>query len=198
MLHRDGIIVSVDDDTAAMFGYLATDLVGRPLREFIDETGGKAENGVAPCQHQAVGIRKDGTRFILDLISGCSCGARRQARAGQPMRVLVVEDDADTLHAVMKLLSLKGYVVSGAKDMKTALEMAHHGHFDLLLSDICLPDGTGWDLLVQLRGSRPIHAVAMSGLSDAEDIQRSASAGFAQHLVKPVPAERLDHALRST
>jgi CheY-like chemotaxis protein len=198
LLHRDGVVISVDDETAAMFGYLATDMIGKPLNEILDEKAARADDGTAPCQHQAIGIRKDGTRFMLDLMSGCSCGARRNREGGGGMRILIVEDDEETLNAVSRLLSLKGYQVSGAKDMKSALELAHSHDFDLLLSDISLPDGTGWDLLLQLRTSRPIRAVAMSGLSAEQDIERSESVGFAEHLVKPVPMEKLDRALRST
>jgi len=197
LLHRDGVVVSVDDETAGMFGYLATELIGKPLSELIDEKAARADDGATPCMHQAIGIRKDGTRFMLDLMSGCSCGARRQEHSG-PTRILVVEDDQQTLDAVTRLLSIKGYVVCGASDMKTALEMAHRNAFDLLLSDISLPDGTGWDLLVQLRAAQPIRAIAMSGLSATEDLARSESAGFAEHLVKPVPADRLDRILRET
>ena len=203
LLHRDGVIISVDDETAAMFGYLATEMIGKPLGDLIDETAARTDDGEAPCRHQAIGIRKDGTRFMLDFLSGCSCsrppGTRRGPQtAADGNRILIVEDDPDTLNTVSRLLRLKGYEVRGAKDMKTALEMAHHGEFDLLLSDINLPDGNGWDLLTQLRATRPIRAVAMSGLSGAEDIDRSESAGFTEHLVKPIGPEKLDRVLRMT
>ena len=69
--------------------------------------------------------------------------------------------------------------------------------FDLLLSDIGLPDGTGWDLLRELRaGARPIRAIAISGLGAPEDLERSESAGFSEHLVKPVAPEKLEEAVR--
>jgi CheY-like chemotaxis protein len=192
------VVISADDQTAAMFGYLATEMIGMPVSSIIDEHAVRADNGETPCVHQAIGIRKDGTRFMLDLMSGCSCGARRDRRSTDPTRILIVEDDAATLEAVTRLLSLKGYSVQSAKDMKTALELAHGNAFDILLSDITLPDGTGWDLLHQLRATRPIRAVAMSGLSTAGDIRRSESAGFTEHLVKPVRAEKLDSVLRHT
>jgi CheY-like chemotaxis protein len=199
LLHRDGVVISVDDETAAMFGYLATEMIGMPLAELIDDKATRTDEGAEPCRHQAIGIRKDGSRFMLDMMNGCSCGAKRTNPIDYPTRVLVVEDDPDTLLTMTRLLTMKGYEVHGAPDMKTALKMAHQAEFDLLLSDICLPDGTGWDLLTQLRGAaRPIRAIAMSALDGREDLQRSRSAGFAQHLVKPVPVEKLDQALRST
>ncbi len=74
--------------------------------------------------------------------------------------------------------------------------MAHHSEFDLLVSDIGLPDGSGWDLLLQLRAARPIRAIAMSGLDAPKDIARSESVGFSEHMVKPVPPDKLDRIVR--
>jgi CheY-like chemotaxis protein len=199
LLHRDGVVISVDDETAAMFGYLSTEMIGMPLADLLDGQATRTDEGAEPCRHQAIGIRKDGSRFLLDMMSGCSCGAKRTQQADGPTRILVVEDDPDTLHTVSRILSMKGYQVHGAPDMTTALKIAHDAEFDLLLSDICLPDGTGWDLLTQLRGAaRPIRAIAMSALDGREDLQRSQTAGFAEHLVKPFQTEQLDRALRST
>ena len=76
--------------------------------------------------------------------------------------------------------------------------MAAEQRFDVLLSDISLPDGTGWELLEDLvhRGCQPPHAIAMSGLSDVSDRTRSREAGFETHLVKPFLPEELENALR--
>ncbi len=78
--------------------------------------------------------------------------------------------------------------------------MAEAGEtFDLLLSDIHLPDGDGWALpgLLEQAGKRPPHAIAMSGFGSVEDAERSRVAGFRAHLIKPgVPGE-LEAALRA-
>ena len=65
------------------------------------------------------------------------------------------------------------------------------GPFEVLLSDVGLPDGTGMDLLKKLGTKRPAHAIAVSGLGMAQDLELSRDAGFSQHLTKPVTAERL-------
>jgi CheY-like chemotaxis protein len=74
--------------------------------------------------------------------------------------------------------------------VREALEFAlsENETFDLLLSDISLPDGNGWELLRCLTdgGRRPWRAIAMSGRSSMADLARSQTAGFEQHLLKPV------------
>jgi CheY-like chemotaxis protein len=62
---------------------------------------------------------------------------------------------------------------------------------DVLVSDISLPDGTGLDLLRDIRQTRDVKAIAVSGYGTEEDVQRSAEAGFSEHLVKPFDPERL-------
>ena len=118
LLHRDGLIFSVDDQTASMFGYLATELIGMPLATVIDQEAGRDDNGKTPCPHQAIGIRKDGSRFLLDVLSGCSCGTGQRERGAEPLRILVVEDDENMLIYLTRFLELKGHQVHGAKDMQ--------------------------------------------------------------------------------
>jgi DNA-binding response OmpR family regulator len=69
--------------------------------------------------------------------------------------------------------------------------------FDLLLSDLRLPDGNGWDLLRRLKeaGWRPKHAIAISGWGSETDLAESKSAGFQAHLIKPLAPEVLKTAL---
>lgn len=63
--------------------------------------------------------------------------------------------------------------------------------FDVLLSNIGLPDGNGWDLIREVGKSRPAYAIAMSGFGTKADCERSAEAGFGHHLVKPVSVAEL-------
>ncbi len=119
------------------------------------------------------------------------------ARA-RALHVLVVENHSDTRQGVKAFLKALGYRASFAEDKSGALALAGQETFDLLLSDISLPDGNGWELLQALdaQGRRPAHAIAMSGLGDLADQTRSREAGFELHLVKPFRPQELEQALR--
>ena len=66
---------------------------------------------------------------------------------------------------------------------------------DVLISDVGLPDGNGWELLRRLGSERPRYAVAMSGFGMASDRERSLAAGYRHHLLKPVEPNQLEHLL---
>jgi PAS domain S-box-containing protein len=126
------------------------------------------------------------------------------APAAQPhppargLRVLLVEDHADTAATLERLLVHSGYAVQTAVSAAAALQLIEESEFDLLVSDIGLPDGSGLDLMprfVQAAGHRPIAGIALSGFGMAEDIERSYSAGFHEHLIKPVDFALLRKAL---
>ena len=114
------------------------------------------------------------------------------------LRILVVEDHADTRRGLELLLVTLDHQVILASDMKTALKALDcQGSFDLLLSDLGLPDGSGWELLGTLArmGRRPAQAVAMSGFCSVSDKERSRAAGFRAHLIKPFSVEELEAVL---
>ena len=118
--------------------------------------------------------------------------------ASRSLSILVVEDHHDTRRALEMFLQLLGHQTKLAADIKEALEMAAAGsRFDLLLSDLRLPDGNGWDLLGRLEGAgwRPKHAIAISGWGSEADLAKSKSAGFQAHLIKPLAPEALKMAL---
>jgi len=104
----------------------------------------------------------------------------------RPMRVLMVEDHRDTARVMARLLRSESLKVEWAPTMAQALHMASETHFDLLVSDIGLPDGSGLELMRQLRLKQPIQGIALSGFGMEEDIRRSREAGFAVHLTKPI------------
>ena len=109
------------------------------------------------------------------------------------LRILVVEDQADTAYGLKMYFSGKGHEVCVALDVRSALAAtAAEKPFDILLCDLALPDGNGWDLLRQLRLQGPVRAIAISGYSSAEDLARSEAAGFLIHLAKPVAMAELD------
>ena len=112
------------------------------------------------------------------------------------LSILLVDDHADTCAALERLLTLRGHKVVTAHSMHTALETAAGKSFDLLISDVGLPDGNGMDLLRSLRAMRPIRGIAISGFGMDADISKSLEAGFTEHLVKPVNLEKLEAAMR--
>lgn len=109
--------------------------------------------------------------------------------------VLIVDDHGDTLRSMRLLLGRLGYEVLAAENMTDALRIADEQHFDILLSDIGLPDGSGHELLQRIRATRNVPALALSGFGMDEDIARSRDAGFADHLTKPVSIDRLQAAI---
>ncbi len=113
-----------------------------------------------------------------------------------PLRLLVVEDHADTARVLSLLLRRAGFVVNLAHSVTAALELAEREPFDLLVSDLGLPDGTGHDLMRQLRSHRPVPGIAMSGFGMEEDLRKSKEAGFSEHLVKPISAQKLEQCIR--
>jgi len=122
------------------------------------------------------------------------------ARLAHPLRVLLVDDDAIIRKALNKLLEALGHRAHVTQNVREALEFAlsENETFDLLLSDISLPDGNGWELLRCLTdgGRRPWRAIAMSGRSSMEDLAKSQTAGFEQHLLKPVAPAIVEAILR--
>ena len=113
----------------------------------------------------------------------------------QRQRILVVDDHRDTLRSIKLLLTRLGYHVLAAENMTDALRIADEEEFDILLSDIGLPDGSGLELIKRIRETRNVPALALSGFGMDEDLQRSRDAGFADHLTKPVSLDRLQAAI---
>jgi len=107
------------------------------------------------------------------------------------LRVLAVDDHEDTLRVLRRLLKLLGYSLATAGSAGAALNYAMTNEFDVLLSDIGLPDENGHDLLRKLKKVRNVPAIAISGYGSATDVQNSLDAGFYAHLVKPLDCDLL-------
>ena len=114
----------------------------------------------------------------------------------RPLTILLVEDNADTLNSLAQLLTLRGHAVHTAASLAEALRVASEVDFDVLVSDIELPDGSGLELIRTLRSRRAVAGIAFSGFGSSEDIEQSRSAGFAEHLTKPVVFGRLEAAIQ--
>jgi PAS domain S-box-containing protein len=114
----------------------------------------------------------------------------------EPVRILLVDDNADTLNYLSRLLSLRGYRVLTASSRASALQLASEQSFDLLISDIDLADGSGLELIWNLKSQREVPAIALSGFGSSDDIEMSRSAGFALHLTKPVDFRLLTESIQ--
>jgi signal transduction histidine kinase/CheY-like chemotaxis protein len=113
----------------------------------------------------------------------------------RPLRILLVDDHQDTCTALERLLVRRGHLVAAAHNVRSAMEAAARNSFDLLISDIALPDGTGTELMTYLHAISRIPGIAISGFGMNGDIEKSIEAGFAEHLVKPVKMENLEAAI---
>jgi len=109
--------------------------------------------------------------------------------------VLVVEDHEDTRRVLSRALRRKGFGVTVAAGVESAVEQFAVSHPDLVICDIGLPDGTGWDVMRRLREAGPVRAIAVSGFGMDHDVQRSREAGFIAHLTKPVDFPKLEAVL---
>ncbi len=116
-------------------------------------------------------------------------------KASKALRILIVDDHADTSHVMQLLLERRGYTVRTANTVNSAFNAALADDYDLLISDIGLPDGSGLDLMRQLREQKPMLGVALSGFGMEEDIQKSMEAGFVEHLTKPVNFKQLQEVI---
>jgi signal transduction histidine kinase len=113
----------------------------------------------------------------------------------QALKILLVDDHHDTCAALEKLLARRGHLVAVSHDVRSAMEAAVRNKFDLLISDIALPDGTGMDLMMQLRAIANVPGIAISGFGNNGDIERSLRAGFSEHLIKPIKLDNLEAAI---
>jgi len=111
------------------------------------------------------------------------------------VRILLVDDNRDTLKFLSTILNRQGHEVVTACDLSSSLRLAFEANFDLLISDIELPDGSGLELMRVIRSRRTVPGIALSGFSSPEDIAQSRAAGFALHLTKPVDLRRLQQAI---
>jgi PAS domain S-box-containing protein len=140
-----------------------------------------------------------GSSFIVELaaiesqasVSATGHPPNGRGHEQRGIRVLIVEDHTDTGTVLRMMLERDGYLVQSASNMNDAMQFATTTQFDLLISDIGLPDGTGIELMEKLGERRPPKAIALSGFGMEDDVRRSREVGFAEHLTKPVNVTRL-------
>jgi PAS domain S-box-containing protein len=147
--------------------------------------------------------RGRGATFTVE-IATVSPAQEREPPAEEPspedekpvFRILLVEDHADTRTVMARLLRSFGFAVSSAGSVKEALRLADTERFDLLVSDIGLPDGSGVDVMKTLKDRQGIRGIALSGFGQEDDIRRSRDAGFETHLTKPVDFHTLRQVIK--
>ena len=106
----------------------------------------------------------------------------------EPMRILIVEDHADTLMLMERVLSRRQFEVETADSCKAAREALAARHFDVVITDIELGDGSGWELchLIKATIKRPVGLIAVTGHGMPKHVRESIEAGFCLHLTKPI------------
>jgi CheY-like chemotaxis protein len=124
-----------------------------------------------------------------------SVDAAEMPSPANPCRVLLVEDHKPTARALTQLLVRRNYLVVAADCVAAARAAVRRQSFDLLISDIGLPDGNGYELMEELRREYGLPGIALTGYGMEEDVNRSHAAGFIAHLTKPVSVQALDGAL---
>ena len=147
------------------------------------------------------GGRDQGSTFVIRL----TCAERIRGEApSQPMialaptaaaQILIVEDHEDTIHVLTRILRSAGYAVTPCTTLGEARLAAASQKFDLLISDLGLPDGSGLDLMRHLRQTQQLTGIALSGFGAGADLEESKAAGFSVHLTKPVDVSRLRFAI---
>src|SRR6266550_1971239 len=138
-------------------------------------------------------------RVELNTVQPAAAATAPATPASAPIpacRVLLVEDHLDTRKVMARLLQSFGCTVIEAASVAEALSAADRSEFDVLLSDIGLPDGTGNQIMMELKQRKRIKGIAVSGFGQDEDIKRSRDAGFEMHLIKPVSLQILRDTIR--
>ncbi len=108
--------------------------------------------------------------------------------------ILVVDDSPETAEMLGKLLEMEGAFVESARSGEEALDLASRKTFDLIVSDISMPEMDGYQLLQKLRKIpelAQIPVVALTGYGRSNDIERAQREGFAEHLTKPLDLDNL-------
>lgn len=213
--HRTDLTISVRDDGAGM----AEEVMARLYQRFeqgdfasdrkqrglglglsIAKALVEAHGGTLHAESKGPG---QGSTFVVSLptsdspVQGAADAdteiSTREQRIG--LRLLLIEDHEDTAQVMRNVLRQMGHEVETCATVATACEMLKQSEFDILLSDIGLPDGTGIDFIKAARQICQTPAVALTGYGMAEDVERCLQAGFDEHLTKPIDIERLQKTL---
>ena len=123
--------------------------------------------------------------------------AQEEPAKGPGPRVLVVDDHLDTCTGMKMMLERRGYRVTVAHTADQAVAKTRHAEFDLVISDIGLPDRSGYELMQELSETKGLRGIALSGFGMEGDVSRARAAGFSEHLTKPINFDRLEESIQS-
>jgi signal transduction histidine kinase len=112
-------------------------------------------------------------------------------------RVLLVDDHHDTCIGMKRMLERHGYEITLAHSAEQAVEKVRTEEFDLLISDIGLPDRSGYELMREVRLNKDLPGIALSGFGSEQDVNQAREAGFSEHLTKPINFERLEKTIQT-
>ena len=112
-----------------------------------------------------------------------------------PQRILLTEDNKSTALVMTRFLKKLGHDVKIAYNVKEAKDLAAANKFDMVISDVGLPDGTGFELMSSLKAVYGMRGVCVTGYGMDDDIKMSKEAGFDIHVVKPVDMQALQNAI---
>jgi len=178
-----------------------TQLGGLGLGLAISKTLVEAHQGTITASSDG---RNKGATFTL-VFPTCEKAEEQIAPADLPttlerqrLRILLVEDHEYTNRALSNLLRRRGYQVQSALNLQSAVELSTQEPFDVLISDLALPDGSGIELMQKINSDPPLFGIALTGFGMEEDIRRSYDAGFQHHLVKPIDINKLDSLIQQS
>lgn len=128
-----------------------------------------------------------------------SAPSHESGKTAHHANILLVEDHEPTRFTLARILERRHHKVVVASSAHEAMAIAEKDHFDLVISDIGLPDGNGYDLFKKIHDKSPIiKGIALSGYGMEHDLARSRNTGFQAHLIKPVRIQALEEALEET
>jgi CheY-like chemotaxis protein len=141
-----------------------------------------------------------GAMFVVEMATVTPTEPVLQPKAAETAsargcRILYVEDHVDTRRVMERLLKHIGCSVISAGGVQEAMSLAERQDFDLLVTDLGLPDGSGIQIMEKLKLSKTVRGIAISGLGQEEDLRRSRAAGFEMHLTKPINFPTLKEAI---
>jgi len=156
-------------------------------------------NGTIEAHSAGLG---QGATFTIELATVPAQQVAQYATAPTPaelsrLRILLLEDHADTRLVMRRLLMSFGCQVTDVGTVREAMDLVDRERFDLLVSDIGLPDGSGTEVMRLLRQRHGTRGIALSGFGQPDDLRRSQEAGFATHLTKPVNFKTLQEVIQN-
>lgn len=145
---------------------------------------------------QSAGVNQGASftlRFPLAKVAGGKTAkpADRTSTAPRSLNILLVEDHKDTRICIQRLLEANSHRVTSAGTAQDALGLAETSNYDLIISDLGLPDLSGYELMSRLHTRFNLPGIALSGYGMETDLALSREAGFKYHLTKPVSFDRL-------